>query len=136
MTPDPLLPFDEGAAKPGKEGRTENHHPEDTLARLPLRPPACRNAPRGTSFTAADCIAGHTKDLRAHVLAYIVASGERGSTDDEGEAALAIKPQAYTPRRRELALLGLVRDSGRRRATASGRPAAVWVVGTATESSS
>lgn len=130
MAPEPLLPFDEGAVKPGKEDRTENEHPQDTLARLPLRPPARRNAPHGTSRPTGDRIAEPARDLRARVLAHIVASGEYGSTDDEGETALTIKPQTYTPRRRELALLGLVRDSGRRRATESGRPAAVWVAAT------
>jgi hypothetical protein len=95
--------------------------------RLPLTPPARHNAPAGTSGVAADRIAGHAKDLRARVLAFIVGQGPHGATDDEGEAFLGIKPQTYTPRRGELVALGLVVDSGRRRNTASGRPAAVWV---------
>lgn len=100
---------------------------DSTLARLPLTPPARHNAPAGTSGVAADRIAGHAKDLRARVLAFIVEQGPHGATDDEGETALGIKCQTYTPRRGELVALGLVVDSGRRRNTASGRPAAVWV---------
>ena len=92
-----------------------------------LTPPARRNAPQGTSDVAAGRIAGYAKDLRARVLAFIVEQGPHGATDDEGEAVLGIKPQTYTPRRGELVALGLVVDSGRRRNTASGRPAAVWV---------
>jgi hypothetical protein len=97
------------------------------FTRLPLTPPAHHNAPAGTSGVAADRIARHAKDLRARVLAFIVEQGPHGATDDEGEAVLGIKPQTYTPRRGELVRLRLVVDSGRRRNTASGRPAAVWV---------
>ena len=95
---------------------------------LPLVPPAHHNAPAGTSEVAAERIAGHAKTLRARVLAYIIGQGAHGVTDDEGEAALGIKPQTYTPRRGELVAQGLVVDSGRRRKTTSGRPAAVWIV--------
>ena len=112
----------------GVNGR--NTPPDSTLARLPLIAPARHNAPPGTSGAAAGRIASHAKDLRARVLAYIVGQGPHGSTDDEGEAVLGIKPQTYTPRRGELVNLGLVVDSGRRRNTASGRPAAVWIAST------
>ncbi|MDX2017620.1 MAG: hypothetical protein SFY95_08295 [Planctomycetota bacterium] len=71
-------------------------------------------------------IAPHAGTLRARILAFIDAQGPAGATDDEGEAALGIKPQTYTPRRGELAALGVLVDTGRRRKTASGRPAAVW----------
>lgn len=102
-----------------------NSHLDPT--RLPLIPPVWHDMPPETSGVAADRIVGHAKDLRARVLAFIVEQGPHGATDDEGEAALSIKPQTYTPRRGELVALGLVVDSGRRRNTASGRPAAVWV---------
>lgn len=111
----------------GASANLSNTSPDSTLVRLPLTPPARHNAPAGTSGVAADRIAGHAKDLRARVLAFIVGQGPHGATDDEGEAALGIKCQTYTPRRGELVALGLVVDSGRRRNTASGRPAAVWV---------
>jgi len=107
-----------------------NMSPESTFASLFLAPPARRNAPPGTSGVAANRIAGHARALRASVLAFIIAQGSHGATDDEGEVALRIKCSTYTPRRGELVALGLVRDSGRRRNTASGRPAAVWVPAT------
>lgn len=92
-----------------------------------VTPPARRNAPPGTSEKAAERIAGCAGTLRDRVQQHIASSGADGSTDDEGEAALSMKPQTYTPRRGELVALGIVVDSGRRRPTSSGRPAAVWV---------
>lgn len=129
--------FDPGTPDPGNDaapsgngaGANGPNTPPD-LTRLPLSPPAPHNAPAGTSSIAARRIAGHTPKLRARVLAYIVGRGADGATDDEGEAALGIKPQTYTPRRGELVALGLVVDSTRRRKTGSGRPAAVWIAAT------
>lgn len=123
---DPGPPKDD-APRPGSNGASADDQTSPNLTRLPLTPPARYNAPAGTSGVAADRIAGHAKDLRARVLVFIVEQGSHGATDDEGEAVLGIKPQTYTPRRGELVALGLVVDSGRRRNTASGRPAAVWV---------
>ena len=125
--PDPP-PKKDDAPRRGSNGASvngRNSHPDPT--RLPPTPPARHNAPAGTSEVAAALIDGSAKDLRARVLAFIIERGQHGATDDEGEAALGIKPQTYTPRRGELAKLGLVADSGERRPTASGRPAAVWV---------
>ena len=50
-----------------------------------------------------------------------------GATDDEIEQALNMRHQTVSARRRELVLLGKVVDSGRTRATRSGRQATVWV---------
>lgn len=127
---DAALPDPGNGAAPlagGASADRPNTPRDHSLAGLTLTPPARHNAPAGTSRVAADRIAGHTKDLRARVLAFIVEQGPHGATDDEGEAALGIKPQTYTPRRGELVALRLVVDSGRRRNTASGRPAAVWI---------
>lgn len=124
---DPGPPKDDDAPRPGSNGASADDQTSEHRTRLPLTPPARHNAPPGTSGVAADRIAGHAKDLRARVLAFIVGQGPHGVTDDEGETALGIKCQTYTPRRGELVALGLVVDSGRRRNTASGRPAAVWV---------
>lgn len=122
-------PRDDAAPLAGGAGvNGPNTPPDSTFARLPLMPPAHHNAPAGTSEVAARRIAGHTKDLCARVLAFIVEQGPHGATDDEGEAALGIKCQTYTPRRGELVALRLVVDSGRRRKTASNRPATVWVL--------
>lgn len=50
-----------------------------------------------------------------------------GATDDEIERLLDMRHQTVSARRRELVLAGLVVDSGRTRATRSGRQATVWV---------
>jgi len=50
------------------------------------------------------------------------------STDDELEAATGWRHQTVSARRRELVMLGLVVDSGKRRETSSGRAATVWEV--------
>ena len=98
------------------------HKPEATP---PL--PAHHNAPAGTSEAAAWSMTPHAPRVRERILELIRAAGPRGVIDDDGEAALSIKPQTYTPRRGELVTAGLVVDSGRRRRTESGRTAAVWI---------
>lgn len=124
----PVLPWNDAAPLAGGAGvSTMNSHPK-SIAAVPLRPPARRNAPAGTSSESARRIAGIAPRDRERILDYIASRGPDGATDDEGETALAIRCQTYTPRRGELARLGLILDSGRRRPTASGRPAAVWIV--------
>ena len=90
-----------------------------------LAPPARRTAPQ-TTRDAARRIAGIAPTLRLQVLAAIREAGLCGLTDAEGVARLGLLAQTYTPRRRELAQLGAVVDSGRRRKTPSGRAAIVW----------
>lgn len=88
-----------------------------------------------TSNAAAASMEGRPSDeQRQKVLAAIVASGERGLTDAEGEEVTGLRHQSYTPRRLELERMGLVRAPGEKRATPSGRGAMVWVaVGKAQE---
>jgi hypothetical protein len=93
-----------------------------------LFPPARHNAPPGTSEVAARRVATRTPSRRKRILALIRERGALGLTDDEGEAVLNMGPQSYTPRRGELVKQGLIVDSDRRRKTASGCPAVVWVV--------
>jgi len=64
---------------------------------------------------------------RARVLAYIRDRGQHGATDLEIQATLRMNGDTERPRRVELENAGLVRDTGRRRETASGRLATVWV---------
>ena len=104
-----------------------NSHPKPTAASVRMTPPARRNAPRGTSDEAARRIAGHSGTVRERILTYLRDRGPEGVTDHEGEQTLGIRPQTYTPRRRELVQLGLVTDSGTRRPTDTGRPAAAWI---------
>lgn len=133
----PLFP-DEGAAPLGSNGRTKDIRRDDTGSQpkreepqrgtsLRLTPPAHHNAPPGTSNAAARQIAGHSAQQRAEVLAVIVRAGAFGATDAEVEQATGIRAQSVSPRRGELRKLGLIVDSGQRRPTPRGRPAAVWV---------
>lgn len=79
-----------------------------------------------TSAAAAEQITTGAGTLRERVRRYLVSWGAHGATDDEIEHALALRHQTASARRRELVLLGLVRDSGVRRRTRSGRNATVW----------
>lgn len=90
------------------------------------RPPS---EPVDTSMMAAlEALPNVGKQHRA-VLHILHRRGSNGATDDELEVALQLSHQAVSARRRELVLKGLVRDSGRRRATRRGRQATVWEVG-------
>lgn len=126
-----LLPFPESVppAATGICTRSDAHKfSNPRRSRAPRStPPAHHNAPTGTSEVAAARIAGGAAALRSRILTYIVARGSEGATDDEGETALGIKCQTYTPRRGELVRDRLVIDSGQRRPTGSGRQAAVWI---------
>ncbi len=132
--PDPPEPPGNDAAPAGTGAGVHGRgtHPDRT--RLPLLPPARRNAPAGTSSVAARRIAGHAAAQRADVLAVIVRAGAFGATDSEVECATGIRAQSVSPRRGELRALGLILDSGQRRLTPRGRPAAVWVAASAHES--
>ena len=121
-------PEPEDAAPRASMGSAEGMHGHTTTpgARKPIRAPWRASAP-STSREAARRIEPTQTPIRGRVLGHLIARGDAGATDEEAEAALGIKPQTYTPRRRELVMLGLVRDSGRRRCTDAGRSAVVWV---------
>jgi hypothetical protein len=123
--PDPP-PKSSGAPRLGRNGANADEKVQIGHTRLPLIPPAGRNAPPGTSDLASTRIRGAAPALRDRVLAHIDSRGSGCSTDEEGEAVLAMRHQTYSARRRELVMLGMVQDSGQRRPTTSGRPAAVW----------
>ena len=80
-----------------------------------------------TSQAAAESIRPKAKQLRLKVLAFIRGTGEGGATDHEIQAGLGMNPSTQRPRRGELVKAGLVENSGRTRATPSGRQATVWV---------
>ena len=79
-----------------------------------------------TSREAARSIKDCVHTLRAQVLAFIQMHS-LGVSDDEIQSGLEISGSTERPRRVELQKLGLVVDSGRRRATASGRMAVIWI---------
>lgn len=80
-----------------------------------------------TSILAASRIKPSAATLRTSVLGFIVARGERGATDIEIQDALGMEGSTQRPRRVELVMAGLVKDSGTTRKSGSGRACAVWV---------
>lgn len=112
----------------GAHASNQNIHPKSNSVRRRCPASARHNAPPGTSDVAAARIAGHAAKQRADVLAVIVKAGGFGATDAEIELAAGIRAQSVSPRRGELRALCLIVDSGRRRPTPRGRPAAVWVL--------
>ena len=55
-------------------------------------------------------------------------NSHKGLTDEEIRDFTLQKESTERPRRRELVIMGKVRDSGRKRRTASGSPATVWEI--------
>lgn len=80
-----------------------------------------------TSRKAAVAIRSKSATLRERVLLVIANQGAYGCTDGEGCERSEINPSTWRPRRIELLEQGRIRDSGRTRATASGRQSTVWV---------
>jgi len=82
-----------------------------------------------TSAIAAGSVRAPSAHWRQIVLDWITERGEFGATCDEAELCLRnLRHQTCGPRIRELVQLGLVKDSGRRRPTRSGREAIVWIL--------
>lgn len=82
-----------------------------------------------TSENAADEIVALASELRRRVYAELL-KYPLGLTDHQLQDFLAMNPSTERPRRVELVRAGLVRDSGLRRLTPSGRKAVVWVART------
>lgn len=80
-----------------------------------------------TSRAAAGRAKESAGTQRARVLAYIQWCSATGATDEELQDRLGMNPSTQRPRRVELVAKGLVKDSGVRRQTRSGRAAVVWV---------
>ena len=81
-----------------------------------------------TSAIAAGSVRTDTGRLRESVRTMIRWCHDFGATCDEVEQALNLSHQTAGPRIRELVQLGLVKDSGQRRPTRSGRGAIVWIL--------
>lgn len=80
-----------------------------------------------TSVEAAEAIKPTAGSLRAAVYEKLLDAGSDGLTDQQLQRALRLDPSTERPRRIELVDAGLVRDSGHKRLTLSGRRAIVWV---------
>ncbi len=88
-------------------------------------PPAQQHS--APSIAAAEAIKPTAAKLREQVYDAILAAGVAGMTDEEVQDALNMGGSTERPRRRELEQANRIRDSGRTRATKSGRSATVWV---------
>ncbi len=82
----------------------------------------------GVEKLAALKVFPRTGTQRGMVLEAIAASGDRGMTHDEIEQIKDVSPRAHRTRRKELEIGGWVKDSGRRRDTATKTAAIVWVL--------
>lgn len=78
-----------------------------------------------TSRAAAESVV-NAGTLREKVRDFI-ADSDDGATDEEVQIGLGLSGNTVRPRRRELEKAGHVVDSGRTRATQSGRQAVVWI---------
>ena len=82
---------------------------------------------RKTAKDAARSMASKAKPLRDRVLAVFKSAGKTGMTPDEVAEALGVSILSVRPRVSELATLGLLEDTFKRRANqGSGRHAIVW----------
>lgn len=131
MSTTPDRPNDESAPQlAGPGGAKESAEDMLRSAGQAMPAPFRRSAPH-TSRDAAKKAERRAPTMRIRVLRFLIGQGQSGATDEHGERALGIKSQSYIPRRRELVKQGIVRDSGERRKTESGRSAVVWVVSNA-----
>ena len=87
-------------------------------------PPHQRNS--DTSRESAKAVAPSFSVRMILILNKIASVG--GQTDEEGQQALEIDGNSYRPARVTLAKHGLIKDTGERRKTLSGRNAVVWEV--------
>ena len=81
-----------------------------------------------TSREARKSIRPHMSEQQRRVYCWALLMTSSGFTDDGAIAALKMNPSSFRPRRGELVEVGMLKDSGQRRKTASGRSAVVWVV--------
>jgi len=81
-----------------------------------------------TSHAAAVSMKSSANAIRSKIKSRIQAAGVYGKTCDEIEAEMDLRHQTASARIRELALAGLIKDSGAVRPTRSKRNAVIWVV--------
>src|SRR5689334_9421774 len=85
-----------------------------------------RRKAHGTEKAAAASVAPRAATIRARVLAYARDCGPNGFTLRELEVAFKNPGSTYRTRAAELADLGLIKDTGRRRRYDSVREHIVW----------
>ena len=91
--------------------------------------PSHHKAPKGTSRPAARRVAPSAASLGSRILNFIRSRGRHGATDAELYTQFRVTGEStLRPRRIALRDRGEIIDSGKRRKTASGNAATVWVV--------
>jgi hypothetical protein len=80
-----------------------------------------------TSRAAAASMIPKFKGLMLHLMKFFKARAGAGMTDEEGQFMAQINGNSYRPARVKLQEYGMIRDSGMRRKTRSGKEAVVWV---------
>ncbi len=101
--------------------------------RVTMPPAAPYVSGNETSRQAVVAVRSKANVLRERVYAFIQRQGEYGATDAEIEAATGMAGNTVRPRRGELEVQGRIRNTGRTRATKSGRAAVVWAAAAAGE---
>lgn len=91
---------------------------------LDWTPPYQRHS--ATSRAAAEAIKPHLGPMHLKIQAYLM--GRAGATDEEMQLDLKMNGSTQRPRRIDMIRWGLVIDSGKTRATKSGRQAVVWML--------
>lgn len=81
-----------------------------------------------TSRAAAASMVPKFKGLMLNLMKFFKARADIGMTDEEGQYMSQVNGNSYRPARVKLQEYGMVRDSGMRRRTRSGKEAVVWVV--------
>jgi len=84
-----------------------------------------------TSKAAAEAIKPRVGPLHREILSYLARVefiDGIGATDEKMQRDLDMPANTQRPRRRELQVMGLIVDSGKTRATRSGRQAVVWTL--------
>mgnify|MGYP006921304607 CR=1 FL=1 len=95
---------------------------------LPFGAGRARREDPVTSHAAGDSLRHHVvTEIQAKVLAYALAQGARGFTDEQLSMFFASTRSTYRTRRSELTDLGLIVDSGRLQLGSTSRRMMVWV---------
>lgn len=97
-----------------------------TIVVLSDGPGLARSDDPPTSKAAATLLKGRGTDL-AKVYRALLRRGNLGHTDYENQLTTGLPANSQPTRRNQLVRMGLARATDRRRETASGRQAVVWV---------
>lgn len=80
-----------------------------------------------TSKASADSVKKKIGPLHQRILDWLIAN-PAGGTDEQIGFDIDMAANTFRPRRRELQLMGRIKDSGRSASTQSGRSAAIWIL--------